>query len=31
MKKIYLSLAILAGIGLAGCNDSFWSMRLSPV
>lgn len=23
MKKIYLSLAILAGIGLAGCNDSF--------
>ena len=29
MKKIYLSLAILAGIGLAGCNDSF--LRLSPV
>ena len=28
MKKIYLSLAILAGIGLAGCNDSFLELSL---
>ena len=29
MKKLFISLAILAGIGLSGCNDSF--LEKAPV
>ena len=29
MKKLFISLAIIAGISLSGCNDSF--LEKSPV